>query len=66
MPSLVERLRAIGLPMGARFANGYRVGWTTDDAKADATREMGARVTPYSSSDSRFSGWEINAHEDTP
>ena len=66
MPSLVERLRAAGLPMGSRYANGYLVGWTTDDAKAEAAREAGARVVPCPSRDPRFSGHEIIAHKDAP
>lgn len=35
------------------------IGWTTDEEKARAAKDAGAVVTPYSSSDARFSGWEV-------
>lgn len=39
MPDLIEQLRALGLPMTASYADGWRLAWTTDSAKADAARE---------------------------
>ena len=39
------------------------VGWTTDQAKADAAREAGATVTSYRASDPMFSGWEVSVTE---
>jgi len=37
------------------------VGWTTDQAKAEAAHELGAEIRPYRSSEPRFSGWEVVA-----
>ena len=40
-------------------------GWTGDEAKAEAARELGATVTTYRASDPRYSGWEIMVTEIT-
>jgi hypothetical protein len=66
MPDLLARLRAAGLTMGGRYSHGWRVGWTTDPVKAQAARDAGARVVQYTSSDPRFSGWEVTAQEHAP
>jgi hypothetical protein len=60
-PSLVEQLRAIGLPVTSRYASGHHVAWTTDEAKASKASELGAIVVDYRSSDPKFSGWEVRA-----
>jgi hypothetical protein len=60
---LVDQLRALGLPMLARYASGHRLTWTTDEAKATAASKLGATVVPYQSSDPRFSGWEVSARD---
>lgn len=39
------------------------VGWTTDQAKADAAREAGATVTEYRAHDPALSGWEVSVTE---
>lgn len=39
---------------------GYHVGWTTDRAKGDAARDLGATVNWYQSRDPRFSGYEVS------
>lgn len=39
------------------------VGWTTDEAKADRARELGATVTTFRAHDPEFSGWEVSVHE---
>ncbi len=39
------------------------VGWTTDQAKADAAQAAGARCSRYISDDPRFSGWEVSVNE---
>jgi hypothetical protein len=73
---IVEQLRARGLSMGTVYPSftsapdeetgevattrRYR-GWTTDETKATAARDLGASAVRYESTDPRFSGWEINA-----
>lgn len=39
------------------------VGWTTDQAKADAAREAGATVSAYRASDPAYNGWEVSVTE---
>lgn len=39
------------------------VGWTTDQAKADAATELGATVTAYHSLDPTCSGWDVTVTE---
>ncbi len=39
------------------------IGWTTDEAKANRARELGATVTSYRAHDPACSGWEISVHE---
>lgn len=51
----------VGLKMGTRYLT-YVVGWTTDAAKAEAAEQAGARRSLYTSSDPRFSGWEIRCN----
>jgi hypothetical protein len=62
-PSLIEQLRAIGLPMTTWYASGHRVAWTTDEAKASKASELGAIVMDYQSRDPKFSGWEVSARD---
>ena len=73
--TIVDDLRGVGLTMGGRYpATSFTdpvtnedmtstlcVGWTTDQAKADAARELGATVTRYTSTyDASASGWEVS------
>ena len=73
--TIVDDLRGLGLTMGGRYpATSFtdpvtnedhtaqlHVGWTTDQAKADAARELGATVTRYTSTyDPSASGWEVS------
>ncbi len=74
LTGLLDDLRACGLPMGARYApapftdplteatgTAQRfISWTTDESK-DASREAGATVIEYLSTDPRFNGWEVTA-----
>jgi hypothetical protein len=77
--TLVEQLRALGLSMGTvypphtsppddegqtRTTQRY-VCWTTDEAKANAAKDLGASLVPYKSfsGDSSCDGWEVNAVE---
>ncbi len=39
------------------------IGWTADEAKAEAAREAGATVVTYTSRDPRFNGWEVSVNE---
>jgi hypothetical protein len=76
--TLVEQLRALGLSMGSVYptfdgvsdgepvrSRRYR-GWTTDESKATAARELGATAVRYESADPRFSGWEVNVVQVEP
>jgi len=73
--TIVDDLRGVGLTMGGRYpASSFTdpetnedmtstlcIGWTTDPAKADAARELGATVTRYTSLyDGGASGWEVS------
>lgn len=65
--TLVEQLRAQGLAMGTEYPSmgGIRtvIGWTTDEAKAEAARKAGATLCRYESSDPECNGWEIVVRE---
>ncbi len=45
------------------FTSQRFVGWTTDEAKADAARDLGATVTTATSMASGDTGWEIMVTE---
>ena len=77
MVELVEQLRATGLTMGGSYparpwvdpeneeitgTQKLHIGWTTDQAKADAARDLGATVTSVRAHDPRFSGWEVSVN----
>ena len=49
-----------GLPTGETQTVRSFYGWTTDQAKADAARDLGATVRGYQSRDVRFNGWEVS------
>jgi len=36
------------------------IGWTTDERKANAARDLGATITRYMAHDPAASGWEIS------
>jgi len=71
--SALDQLRKTGLPMVSRYApmpytdpETERTGTvtryysrTTDEAKADAARELDATVSEYRSAHPKFSGWEV-------
>lgn len=73
--SLVDDLRAIGLPMNSWYSPFTRVNrdtheeetvqyfvqFTHDEAKAERAHELGATIRPYRSRDQQFSGWEVVA-----
>lgn len=42
------------------------IGYTTDEAKADAARELGATVTRCPAGDPKYSGWEVSTYEVKP
>lgn len=55
---LIDYAHEVGVAMGS-LAQGRHVGWTTDREKAMALREAGAELHGYSSSDPKFTGWEV-------
>jgi hypothetical protein len=57
--SLVEQIRELGIGMGS-LAFGRHVGWTTDEGKANAARELGATLREYRSADPTCTGWEVS------
>ena len=74
MSELLDALHGLGLKMGGRYARRsftdpetgedkwatLYVGWTTDEAKAEAARELGVTsITHYTAHDPAYSGWEI-------
>lgn len=78
MPSPIEQLQALGLRMGGAYApltvtddqgvtttTRLRAGWTTDEATAEAAKELGAILQPYQSlsGDPRFNGWDVSIRE---
>jgi hypothetical protein len=74
MSELLTELRGIGLPMGGRYpatsftdpetnedhTTQLHIGWTTDEAKANMARALGATVTAHSAGEPGFSGWEVS------
>jgi phosphoglycerate dehydrogenase-like enzyme len=52
-----------GVPTGETITVRPYVGWTTDEAKANAAREAGATIREYRSKDPQFSGWEVSVRD---
>ena len=40
-----------------------RIGWTTDETKANAARDLGATVTFCRGSEPQWDGWEVSIRE---
>ena len=56
---LLDYVRGLGVACGS-IHQGRHVGWTTDEAKADAARAAGASLAAYTSREPSASGWEVS------
>jgi hypothetical protein len=52
-----------GQPTGETITVQTFIGWTTDEAKAEAARDAGATLRPYKSFSPECSGWDVSVTE---